>query len=84
VTIKTETYVLPSHFLSTLINGDYTGLDASDEQVLDAFLSDGLKRHGRFVAMTDGENQGFMVYHDMQGYGVLACDCVEVIFDVGS
>lgn len=34
----TRTYVIGSHFLPALINGDYTGLEDHEERELDVFL----------------------------------------------
>lgn len=78
----TETYVLPDFWLSGLINGDYTGYSEEENAQLEAFTKDMVGRHGRCWALSTGEAKGFMRYHDAECYGVLACNAVEVIFDV--
>ena len=74
---------IPEHFLSALINGDDSGLDEYDQSALDAFIDDALKEFTTFHALSNTENLGFLKYHDLQAYGVLACDCATVSFDIG-
>tara|TARA_R110000803_G_scaffold14586_1_gene40463 strand:- start:451 stop:702 length:252 start_codon:yes stop_codon:yes gene_type:complete len=80
--MKTIEYNLPSFYLSALFNDDTSSLNDDDIKSLDAFISDCVDEHGHFHAIETSEDLGFMKYHDLQSYGVLACDCETVIFDV--
>lgn len=81
--MKTETFTLPSFLLCALFYDDRSGLSDEDEAALDKFTDDNLAHHKHFFAVSTGEDMGFMKYHDMKSYGILACDCEEVIFDIG-
>jgi len=77
--MKTKTYWLPAHWASALVNGDTTGLDDADENMLDwVMTSEGLP-----APIGCGEEVSFLKYHDAQPYGVLACDCLEYTFPGG-
>lgn len=80
--MKTVEYIIPEHFICALFNDDMSGISDSDVESLHRFIRDCVDEHGYFHAIATGENRGFMKYHDMQSYGVLACDCETVIFDV--
>lgn len=82
--MKTETYIIPDFYLAALFNGDSSGLSDEDEKALDSFVETEMKPKRRFNAIDTGQGLGFLRYHDLEPYGVLACDCVEVIFDVGA
>jgi hypothetical protein len=81
--MQIETYTLPEHWLSALFNGDDSGLDESDCEALEAFTDSVVADYGQAWPVDyDESGAGFMRYHDAQPFGVLACDCVEVSFDV--
>jgi len=80
--METIEFTIPSHFLSALFNGDVSGLSDEDDKALDKFTDDNLKRYSMFHAVDDSD-AGFMSYHDMRNYGILACDCSTITFDVG-
>jgi hypothetical protein len=82
MSIETETYVLPEHWLAPLMYGETDGLEESDVSALEAFTDDMVKTHGQCWLLSNGENHGFLRYHDAEPYGVLACDCVDMVFDV--
>lgn len=80
----TETYTIPSHFLSALINTDESGLTDEESAALDKFVDDNITEGHYFMALSADEKDdvGFCHYHDMQPYGVLAADCHKVTFNV--
>lgn len=77
--MDTQTYWLPAHWASALINGDTTGLDDADENILDWVMT----AEGLPAPIACGEEVSFLKYHDAQPYGVLACDCLEYTFPGG-
>jgi len=81
--MKTAEYIIPESYLCALINGDTSGLSDEDDSALDRFIDDRLKEYPRFHCLSDTRDEGFMKYHDLEPYGVLACDCVTVAFDIG-
>ena len=50
-------YKISEHWMSALINGDYTGLDDSEENTLDAWLA-GLPVHGHWDISQDELDNG--------------------------
>ena len=78
----TETYDLPSHWASYMINGDATSFSLNDDggdaeiAVIDEFMED----FGEGVIVTCSEEPFFSKYHDAQPYGIKACDCLEFTF----
>ena len=80
--MKTVEYILPEFCLSPLVNGDYSGLSEEDTSAIVDFLADELRNHPKLWPLGPGEDCGFMRYHDLQPYGVLACDCVKFSFHV--
>ncbi len=74
--MKTKTYWLPAHWASALVNGDTTGLDDADENMLDWVMT----AEDLSAPIACGEEVSFLKYHDAQPYGVLACDCLEYTF----
>jgi len=50
-------YKIAGHFLSALINDDYTGLDDSEEQLLNKFLEHVYSTHGLGFWDTNPDNQ---------------------------
>lgn len=76
MSIKLETYVIPSHFVCAIVNDDYTRLDDKEEAIVQQFLEDLGDRY-LFTAPSE-EDSYFTRCHDMREYGILACDCIEV------
>lgn len=78
--MKTETYTLPAHWASYLINGDASSFslddDGGDAEI--KLIDDWLKDVGPCLGCSDETE--FRRYHDAPG--VLACDCLEFIFEV--
>lgn len=81
--MKTVDYILPEFWLPYLVNGDAFEND-DDNAAFEAFMADGVARHGRFWCLgpVDDDGNGFMRYHDAWDYGVGSCDTVTVRFDV--
>ena len=80
--MRTREYTIPSFYLSALINSDMSGLNDNDESALNEFVDSELKDNKMFHCLSDTEDMGFMTYHDLQPFGVLACDCSRVVFQV--
>ncbi len=76
--MRTETFMLPTHWASALINEDYSGLDEREARTLDAFLSD----NPNLMCIDCSGDPEFRHFHDAMGYGVLPCDCAEFTFQV--
>jgi hypothetical protein len=81
--METIIYRLPSFWASALFNGDYSGLEDIDAEILDTFLK--AEELGSPLGI-DGDNEEdgpetiFCTYHDARPYGILACDCYDYIF----
>ena len=82
---SSATLEVPAHWLSAICNGDETGFDLfSDPTDLDAykrFIADNIPA----TAVVDPDEDGcvfFSSYHDARDYGVLPCDCVDVLVTV--
>lgn len=79
----TETYDLPSHWASYLINGDATGFSLNDDggdaeiALIDQFVEE-IEAEGALVDCS--QESFFSKYHDAEPYGVLACDCLTFTF----
>lgn len=73
----TETFLLPTHWASALINLDYTGLDDADEQCLDQWMFH--NAYGK-SAVNVSEATQFAKYHDAADVGVLPCECAVFTF----
>lgn len=80
MTIKTETYTLPAHWASTLINGDDSGNEPEDDAQIEAWLS-AHPHLGGCLTCSDDEGE-FRHRHDASFVGVLACTCLEFTFPV--
>lgn len=77
-----ETYKLPAHWASALINDDQSGLDDDDAAALDRFTAHMTAVHGRCWPLTCDDDAGFETYHDARQFGVLACDTLTYYFDI--
>ena len=75
----TESYFLPAHWASALINADSSGLKDDDEAALNAWF-DATFPHGAHCIDVSEEPE-FTRWHDASQY-VLACDALTYTFDV--
>ena len=82
MTLDLESFELPAHWASALINADVTGLDPRDQWQLDQFTKWMIKKFGSCHAVDCGDEPHFLKYHDAYMFGVLACDVLKVTFDV--
>lgn len=73
--MKTEKYILPAHWGSALINGDFSGLSPYDEKMLLLFLY--VNCPGDAVSC---EECGFRKRHDASALNVGGADCAEFTF----
>ena len=74
---ETKVLSVPAHWLPALVNGDESGLDDRESEQLQAFRKDELSG-GWYVSGCSDEGE-FSSDHDATGYGVLACQSVDVI-----
>lgn len=81
--IKTETFQLPAQTACFFYYGDEDGYNEDDLEILNKFVDDNLKQHEMFHILSSKEDTSFMAYHDLQSYGWLADECVEMTFQVG-
>lgn len=75
--MQIETYLLPAHWASALINADTTGLEGEEEEELNHWLT--TTAPGCCIGCTDSPS--FTTWHDARPH-VLACDCLEYTFQV--
>lgn len=80
--IQIQEYLLPSHWASALINGDYSGYDPEDIANINAFTDSMVREHGKCWCVGVGDDTQFTRYHDASDIMPLAADCVEFQFDV--
>ncbi len=81
--MKTIELTIPTHFLPALFNGDISNLSDEDEIALDALTDEYLANNNCFHAVDTRGDCGFLKYHDMAPFGVLASGCETVTFDLG-
>ena len=75
--MKTETFIIPDFLLLALTTGDEIGLSDSDKATLDRFFED-----NPYHSALGTEPEGFTAWHDFRKYGVGACNCSNVTFNV--
>jgi len=75
--MKTIKFTLPDFWASALINDDASGLDDDEHDQLNEWLLN--VKPGHCLSVSD--EYKFTKYHDARDY-VLACDCLEYIFEV--
>lgn len=83
--MKTVDLVLPQHWVCPLAYGPDSYGDMSDSEIseFERFCDDMINEHGQCWPIAYGdEESNFVRYHDAASYGVLACDCVTITFDV--
>lgn len=73
---KASEYVLPAHWVSALINGDYSGYEDSEDAEIDAWLS--YESPGDCVGCT--EQPELTVWHDAGGRGSVMHECLVFTF----
>lgn len=80
--MNTIEYILPTHWLSALINDDWSGLDDKEEKEIRDWLNKEGKQYPRFWALCPSEDDdlGFKWRNDANNLGQ---DCTRVTFDVG-
>lgn len=71
-------FTVPDYWLSAFCNGDESGLTDRESAQLKAFC-DGELSGGWYVTCPDDCEGNFTHYHDATGYGVKACNAVEVL-----
>jgi hypothetical protein len=74
---EAKTFSVPEYWLSALVNADESGLDDRESKQLNAFCKDELL--GGWYITSYSEEGDFRKYHDAIGYGVLACNVVDVL-----
>jgi hypothetical protein len=79
--MKTIKLTLPEFWASALINGDYSGLEDDEVQELEQWLSWAKDQNYGFCLDVNTDERFFLQYHDASAY-VLACECLEYIFEV--
>ena len=82
MTLDLESFELPAHWASALINADVTGLDPRDQWQLDQFTNWMIKKYGSCHAVDCSEESNFKRWHEAARFGALACDVLEFTFDV--
>lgn len=78
--MKTEILTLPAHWACALINGDFSGLEESEAQELEAWQN-AASAEGLGFCIDASQESSFTVYHDASEYA-LACDCLDFTFEV--
>ena len=82
MTLDLESFELPAHWASALINADVTGLDPRDQWQLDQFTNWMIKKYGSCHAVDCSEESNFKRWHEAARFGALACDVLKFTFDV--
>ena len=84
---ETHTYTVPSHFMSALFNGDFSGLTNDDINLIDNFIYDIENTYPdstyHWSHNDNGSNMSyFTAHHDMTWLGCLPCDSTDIILNV--
>ena len=74
--METETYTLPAYWASALVNGDFSGLDCENEQILIRRWLELQPQLGSCLTCSD--EPSFRWSHDAPD--VQACDCLDFTF----
>jgi hypothetical protein len=81
--MQTETFNLPRHWASALINGDYSGYEDEDVNAIMAFTVWMVAEYHSCWCISCGDDEDdFRWYHDATRFGVLACMTTDFVFDV--
>lgn len=87
--MKTETFMLPTHWAPALVNGDYTGYGDSDLDALEGFQDWMVAEYGACHCLgpihdaRDNITPEYLTrWHDARRWVPLMCECYEYQFDV--
>lgn len=73
-----NSFILPDHWASALINDDWTSIDDKEEEkCILQFLAD----NPSLICIDVQDDSSFVKYHDAADYGVLASDCSTFLFN---
>ena len=79
---KTHKMYVPDHWISAVVNGDESSFDHYDDQqdyeAYKVFIYKEIPENA-YVDVAPGTESNFMKYHHATDYGVLACNCTQVI-----
>ena len=80
--MKTESYMLPAHWASYLINGDASSfsLDEDEGEAELAVIDRIIENIDAGSPVDCSEESIFMTYHDARPYGILSTDCLLYTF----
>jgi hypothetical protein len=73
---------LPDFWASPLINGDESGLDDMECDILDKFTDYMLDKFGSCHCVDVSPELDFKRWHDASEFGVLACDVATFTFAI--
>jgi len=77
VNIKTVTHNISDHYMSALINNDFSGLEDDDIETLNNFINNKLKEYPMFYAICPSDCEGSFSRCDICK---LNSNCIEVEF----
>ena len=72
---------VPDHWINAVVNGDESVFDDYDDMDHEAYKVFVYKEipENAYVDIVPGNESNFMKYHHATDYGVLACNCTQVI-----
>ncbi len=73
-------FKIPDFLIVYLYYGDRSGLTDNEVAIIDQWYDDNFT--GLIGHIMPGDDLGFCHRHDLSKYGILACDCTEVVFVV--
>ena len=74
--MKTIDYMLPAHWASALVNNDFSGVDDTEAEQINAWLIE--EKPG--ACLTCSGEASFAWHHDAEYIGVLAGNCLLYTF----
>ena len=83
--MNTIELMLPAHWAGSLINGDDSGLDKGESELIDACIH-GWAEDENLIggALSVSDEPFFATFHAAWHVGVLPCDCLVYTFPVGA
>ncbi len=80
-TMRTESiqYQIPTHWLSGLINHDYSALSSKESAQLTAFVQGEIGGMRNLIGIDCSDESYFMSFHDGVPYGCLPCDVTDCV-----
>jgi hypothetical protein len=78
--MKTEIFTLPAFWACAIVNGDFSGLEDSETDELEAWQGEASAAGYGFCVDVSHE-AFFCTGHDARAY-VLPCDCLDFTFEV--